>query len=58
MHHMSLKEKVMNHLSGINEVERKTDSDNIVKMLAERYDTDQTTIERILAEWSSGRKKQ
>lgn len=58
LHHMSVKEKIMKHLEGVNTLEHKRGSHNLIQTLARRYDTDEATIEKILAEWSSGRKKQ
>jgi hypothetical protein len=55
---MSVKEKIIKHLDGVHDLERQTDSGNLIDILARRYDTDPETVEKILAEWSSGRKKQ
>ena len=44
----------MNHLDGLNDLERKEGSDDLIHTLAERYDVSKNMVQKILAEWSAG----
>jgi biotin-(acetyl-CoA carboxylase) ligase len=52
--HKDIKEKIIKHLDGLNELERKEGSSDLVKSLAERYDVSENMVQKILAEWSAG----
>ena len=50
-----LKQKIIDHLNGLNEVERKSDSSNLINVIAERYDVSPEMVEKTIAEWEAGR---
>lgn len=52
--HSDIRKKIMNHLDGLNDLERKEGSDDLIKTLAERYDVSENMVQKILAEWSAG----
>ena len=52
--HTDIKEKIIKHLDGLNELERKEGSDDLIETLAERYDVSENMVQKILAEWSAG----
>lgn len=52
--HSDIREKIINHLDGLNDLERKEGSEDLIKTLAERYDVSENMVQKILAEWSAG----
>ena len=48
--HSDIREKIIKHLEGLNELERKEGSDDLIKTLAERYDVSENMVQKILAE--------
>ena len=53
----TIKDKILQHLEGLNELEHKKGEDEMIQVIAERYDTDEETVRQVLAEWSAGRMK-
>lgn len=54
MQHESIQQKIMQHLEGLNELEKQTDSENLIQILAERYDTSEEVIQKAIADWQAG----
>lgn len=52
--HSDIRGKIIKHLDGLNELERKRGSDDLIKTLAERYDVSENMVQKILAGWSAG----
>ncbi len=44
----SIKQDIIDHLNGLNELERKTNSDHLIQVLANRYDVSVIIIEKTL----------
>jgi len=54
MEHTLLKRKIMEHLEGLNELDKQTDTQTLIQVIAERYDTPIEIVEKTIAEWESG----
>jgi len=52
-----LKEKILKHLEGLHELEHQKGSDEMIEIIAERYNVPRKIVEQVIAEWSAGRKK-
>lgn len=50
-----LKQKIIDHLDGLNKLESETGSDNLVNTIAERYDAPKQVVQQVIAEWSAGK---
>lgn len=50
-----LKEKILNHLNGLNRLESQTDSQNLVRVIANRYNVSEEVVHQVIAEWSAGK---
>lgn len=55
MHHESIQQEIIKHLEGVHELESQTDTENLIKVLAERYDTSEEIIRKAIADWQAGR---
>jgi hypothetical protein len=51
------KDKILKHLDGLNELERKQGSEKLVRIIAARYGVAEELVEQVIAEWSAGGKK-
>jgi len=54
MSETDIREKIILHINGLNEVERKQGTDGLIKLLSTRYDVPKNMVVKILAEWSAG----
>ena len=54
MEHTSIRKKILKHLEGLNELEKQTDSETLIQLLAERYNTPEEIVKMAIAEWQSG----
>ena len=52
--HSDIREKIIKHLDGLNDLERKEGSEDLIKTIAERYDVSEVMVQKIIAEWSAG----
>ena len=57
MSKLEIRQKILEHLDGLNKLESLTDSENLIRTLAERYNVSTVIIEQVIAEWSAGRPK-
>lgn len=51
-----IQKKIIEHLNGLNEIERKNGSDALIEELAERYDVSEEQVQKIIADWQAGDK--
>lgn len=52
-----LKQKIIEHLHGLNKLDEHTDAENLVTVLAQHYDAPEEIVRHAIAEWSAGRRK-
>lgn len=52
---IEMKQKILDHLNGLNNLERQTDSQNLIRTLAKRYNVSVILVEQVIAEWSAGK---
>lgn len=52
---IEMKQKILDHLNGLNKLERQTDSQNLIRTLAKRYNVSAILVEQVIAEWSAGK---
>lgn len=50
-----LRQKILNHLEGLNELERKKGPDELIKAIAKRYDMPEIMVKKVIAEWQAGK---
>ena len=53
--HSDIKAKIIEHLEGLEGIEEKHGSDDLIKTLSKRYDVPENRVQKILAEWSAGK---
>ncbi|WP_373086186.1 hypothetical protein [Sneathiella sp.] len=53
----SVKQKILDHLDGLNDLERGHEPEHIISVISERYDVPPEAVEQAIAEWSSGSKR-
>jgi hypothetical protein len=49
---LPVKQKILNDL---NKSENKQNSDNVIALMAKRYDVSKNMVQKIIAEWSAGK---
>ncbi|MFP4314321.1 MAG: hypothetical protein ACLFR0_08340 [Alphaproteobacteria bacterium] len=57
MNNSKIREKILKHLNGLNELERRQGSKALIDTLANRYDVPRNVVIQAIAEWSSGHEK-
>lgn len=55
MDEIEIKQKILYHLNGLNNLERRTSSQNLIRILSERYNVSDIIVEQVIAEWSAGK---
>lgn len=53
-----IRKKLIEHLNGLNELEKHVGNERMVKTLSERYDVPEKVIKKTIAEWQAGQKQQ
>ncbi len=49
-----IKEKIIKHMDGLGDLERREGSDKVIQALSDRYDTPIFVVQKIIAEWQAG----
>jgi hypothetical protein len=55
--HKSIREKIIKHLDGLNNLERQQDMDIVIDTIAKRYNTPREIVIKSISEWSAGDRK-
>ena len=53
---VNIKSKILKHLNGLNNLEKQSDSEKLIDVIAQRYDAPKEIVRQVIAEWSAGRK--